>query len=109
MTSAGTPCHQGPYAVSLMSISTQLDLAAYCRDIAGRAKSAAAGLALVRGEQKNAWLRRSASRLREETAQLLAANANDVSAAPGFGLSEAAIDRLRLNPQRIEEIAVGLE
>ena len=87
-----------------MSTATHSDLAAYCREAAGRAKAAAAALALVRGEQKNAWLRQSAARLREQTAQLLAANADDIAAAPGFGLSEAAIDRLRLNPQRIEEI-----
>src|SRR6185295_17948890 len=50
-------------------------------------------------------LRRSAARLREQTAQLLQANAEDIAAAPSFGLNEAAIDRLRLTPKRIEEIA----
>ncbi|HZN36604.1 MAG TPA: glutamate-5-semialdehyde dehydrogenase, partial [Pirellulaceae bacterium] len=92
-----------------MSTAIQSDLAAYCREAAARAKAAAAALAQVRGEQKNAWLRHSAARLREQTAQLLAANADDIAAAPGFGLSDAAIDRLRLDPQRIDEIALGLE
>ena len=32
-----------------------------------------------------------------------------MAAAPGYGLTDAAIDRLRLNRKRIEEIAVGLE
>ena len=47
--------------------------------------------------------------LRQQTAELLEANAADIAAAPGFGLTDAQIDRLRLNPKRIEEIAVGLE
>src|SRR5262245_44307046 len=92
-----------------MNAATQIDLAAYCREAASRAKTAAAALALVHGERKNAWLRQSAARLREETAQLMAANADDIAAAPGFGLSDAAIDRLRLSPKRLEEIAAGLE
>jgi glutamate-5-semialdehyde dehydrogenase len=92
-----------------MSTAIQLDLTEYCRDVARRAKAAAAELALARGEQKNAWLRQSAARLREHTQALLAANADDLAAAPGYGLTDAQVDRLRLTPQRIEEIAVGLE
>src|SRR5687767_8706590 len=92
-----------------MSIAATPDLAAYCRELASRAKTAAGELALASGRQKDAWLRRSAARLREETAQLLAANAEDLAAAPGFGLTAAAIDRLRLTPKGIDEIAVGLE
>jgi glutamate-5-semialdehyde dehydrogenase len=92
-----------------MVTAAQPDLAEYCREAARHAKAAAAELALVRGEQKNAWLRQSAARLREQTAQLLQANADDIAAAPSFGLNEAAIDRLRLTPKRIEEIAIGLE
>src|SRR5688500_7439511 len=93
-----------------MSVVTQpTDLASYCRDAALRAKSAAAELAQVRGEIKNAWLRQSAQRLREQAAIVIEANGDDIAAAPGFGLTNAQIDRLRLTPQRIEEIAVGLE
>jgi glutamate-5-semialdehyde dehydrogenase len=88
---------------------TQPDLAAYCRDAAQRAKAAAAELALVRGETKNAWLRQSAGRLRDQADHILAANAEDLAAAPGFGLTDAQIDRLRLNQTRIDEIAAGLE
>ena len=63
----------------------------------------------MRGETKNAWLRSAAQQLREQAAQMLEANAEDIAAAPGFGLTEAQIDRLRLNAKRIDEIAVGLE
>lgn len=92
-----------------MSIAAEHDLAEYCRVAAQRAKNAAARLAQALGEQKNAWLRDSAVRLRRQSGVVLAANAQDVNAAPGLGLSEAQIDRLRLTPQRVEEIAVGLE
>jgi glutamate-5-semialdehyde dehydrogenase len=92
-----------------MSAATASDLAAYCRQAAVRAKAASVQLATVPGEHKNAWLRDAAARLRKRTRELLDANAADVAAAPGFGLTEAAIDRLRLTPARIEAIAAGLE
>lgn len=92
-----------------MSIAAERDLKEYCSDTARRAKAAAAQMAIVRGEQKNAWLRLSADRLRSQAATLLEANAADIGAAPSFGLTEAQIDRLLLNGKRIEEIAVGLE
>jgi glutamate-5-semialdehyde dehydrogenase len=83
-------------------------LLAYCRETAVRAKRAAAELAQLSENQKNAWLRDAAGVLRERTEDLLAANEQDVAAAPAYGLSEAAIDRLRLTSARIEEIAAGL-
>jgi glutamate-5-semialdehyde dehydrogenase len=92
-----------------MSLAVTPDLAEYCSQTARRAKAAAAELAQATGATKNAWLRQSAASLRERTSQILAANDQDVAAAPGYGLSEAAIDRLRLNPKRIDAIATGLE
>lgn len=92
-----------------MSLATTVNLERYCTDVASRAKRASARLAITSTDVKNAWLRRSAELLRERTTQIEQANALDLAAAPGYGLSDAAIDRLRLTPQRIEEIAVGLE
>src|SRR5262245_36914256 len=92
-----------------MATQVQHDLAEYCREAARRAKAASGELALVLGDVKNAWLRESASRLRRQTADLMAANKEDLAAAPGFGLTDAQIDRLKLTPQRIEAIAVGLD
>jgi glutamate-5-semialdehyde dehydrogenase len=59
-------------------------------------------------EVKDRWLLASAERLRAASDQILAANARDLQAAPGYGLSEAAIDRLRLDRPRIEAIAAAL-
>ena len=92
-----------------MSVAQERDLLDYCTSAAREAKAAAAELAQVSGGQKNAWLRKSAARLRERTEAILDANKVDLEAAPGFGLTDAAIDRLTLNPKRIHEIAVGLE
>src|SRR5205814_25799 len=58
---------------------------------------------------KDKWLLRSAQLLRDNEERIAEANDRDVAAAPGYGLTEAAIDRLRLNRKRIEEIAAGLE
>jgi len=92
-----------------MAIVENQDLRAYCEDVAKKAKAASAQLAVVTGKQKNDWLRKSAAVLREQTETILAANAKDVAAAPGFGLTDAQTDRLRLDPDRIDAIASGME
>jgi glutamate-5-semialdehyde dehydrogenase len=83
-------------------------LEALCRDLARRAKAASEELAAARAAEKNAWLFAAADSLEKHTADLLAANAEDVKAAPGYGLSAAMIDRLTLTPTRIKGMADGL-
>src|SRR5579885_3290466 len=75
-----------------------------CLDLAQQAKRAARKLAVAGGGAKDAWLRRSAAALIERRDEILAANAADVAAAPGRGLGAAAIDRLRLDANRVEEM-----
>jgi glutamate-5-semialdehyde dehydrogenase len=81
----------------------------YCTDIAHRAKKAAQELAQATGAQKGAWLRRSAALLRDRHAALNEANRLDIGNAPQYGLTDAAIDRLRLTPERIAAMADALE
>lgn len=92
-----------------MSVADAQDLKAYCSDVASRAKAASSELALVRGAAKNRWLIQSAKRLRERSEDLIAANAQDLAAAPRYGLTEAQTDRLKLTAERIDGIAVALE
>ncbi len=92
-----------------MAVVENRDLSQYCLDVARRAKAASARLAVAGGAQKNAWLKQSARVLRERTDDILAANANDIEAAPGYGLTDAEIDRLKLTPERVEALAVSLE
>jgi glutamate-5-semialdehyde dehydrogenase len=84
-------------------------LAAHCRRIAERARAAAIELAAVPGDRKAAALRSAATHIRGDVAEILAANALDVAAAPGFGLAPAAVDRLFLDAGRVEGIAAGVE
>ncbi len=84
-------------------------LSDHCRDIATRARRAAIDLAGVGSERKAACLRAAADRIRADAEAILAANRLDLAAAPGYGLSAAAIDRLTLDAKRIEAIAAGVE
>ena len=92
-----------------MSASSQTSLSDYCKEAALRAKRASVELAQLPEVQKNAWLQESAAALRSRTSELLLANEKDVTAAPGYGLTPAEVDRLKLTTSRIEEIAVGME
>ncbi len=92
-----------------MSKDETNNLKEYCRRTAEAARVASYELAQASGKQKNDWLRESARRLRDQTKTILAANALDIAAAPGYGLTPAATDRLRLTPERIAGIATGLE
>ncbi len=92
-----------------MAVAENRDLRQYCVDVASKAKQAAAELTVVTGAQKNAWLKQSSRQLRENIEQLQEANQRDLDAAPGFGLTDAQIDRLRLTEDRINGIATALE
>jgi len=92
-----------------MATATELDLDEYCAEVASRAKRASVRLATTPTEIKNQWLRRSAQSLRENDDRIIVANARDLAAAPDYGLTDAEVDRLRLTPNRVEEIAVALE
>ena len=85
------------------------DFTSYASTWADRARKASRQLAIATGDQKNAWLRRSAELLRTRTAELTTANGKDIEAAPGYGLTPAMIDRLRLTEERLEGIATALE
>jgi glutamate-5-semialdehyde dehydrogenase len=92
-----------------MAVAESNQLREYCLDMAKRAKATGADLAQLSGAQKQAWLRTSARLLRERSKELADANALDLSAAPGYGLTAASIDRLRLTPSTIESMAAALE
>ena len=81
---------------------------ALCRDLAARAKAAASGLAAARTAEKNAWLLAGADAILARSGEVIAANAEDVKAAPGYGLSAASIDRLTLTAARLRSMADGL-
>jgi glutamate-5-semialdehyde dehydrogenase len=85
------------------------DLAATMAAIGRRARDAAASLALAPAEAKVAALRAGAAAVRSRANEILAANAEDVAEAKAAGIGAALIDRLALDPKRVEAIARGLE
>lgn len=86
------------------------DVARAVAEIAQRAKAAARAVALLSTAKKDAVLRRAAASLRDEQmAEILAANAEDCSAARGRGLAPAMLDRLRLDRARVVVMANAIE
>jgi glutamate-5-semialdehyde dehydrogenase len=85
------------------------DVAAKLADMGQRARAAAGELAIAATADKNAALHAMADALRHDTPAILAANAQDVAAAKAAGHTAAFIDRLNLDPARIDAIAKGLE
>ncbi len=74
-----------------------------------KAREAARELALAPTDAKNLALGEAAKALRARTAELLAANAQDLDAAKARGTSGSFLDRLALDEKRIAAIAQGLD
>lgn len=89
-------------------MSNRTELREYCIDTARRAAAAAGSLAVLGGAIKNQWLLLSAATLRRHGDQILDANQEDIRQAPGYGLTDAQVDRLKLDSSRIEDVAQGL-
>lgn len=83
------------------------DPAQALEEAARAARAATSALAAAPRAVKDQALLLAAAALREREAQIIAANAEDIAAAPG--LSPAFRDRLLLNAARIEAMAKGLE
>ena len=77
-------------------------------DAARRARVAARELATLSTDTKNSALNAAADNLLRDAAAILHANAEDLAAAKAAGTPEAMLDRLALNPNRIDGIAAGL-
>jgi glutamate-5-semialdehyde dehydrogenase len=88
---------------------TEPDLAATMAEIGRRAREAATTLALASPEAKVISLRAAAAAVRSRANEILAANADDVAEAKRAGIGPALIDRLALDPKRLESVARGLE
>jgi len=93
--------------VQIVELETEVRVA--MREIGAKARVAAREVANAPAEQKNRALLAGARFLRERAADILAANALDCGDARAKDLSAALIDRLTLNPARIEAMARGVE
>src|SRR5882762_1007748 len=88
--------------LSRMSLTEQMI------ELAKQAKSASRDLARLATADKNACLVAMADALEENTTILRQANAVDMAAAAGMGLTSAMLERLKLDEKRISQMAKGL-
>ena len=84
------------------------DIPALMSDLGQRAKTAAATLAFATAEQKARALAAAAEALMQRSDEVLAANAKDLDYGRDKGLTDAMMDRLMLDPSRIQAMADGL-
>jgi glutamate-5-semialdehyde dehydrogenase len=84
------------------------DLREQVLDAARRARVAARALAALPTVAKDHALRVAAEAIVAQTDRILAANREDLGVAQAAGTPAAILDRLALNPQRVDAIAGGL-
>lgn len=85
------------------------DIAGYVEDLARAAKAASRPLGFATNAERQAAVRAMAAALRSQADAILAANAEDMTAAEEAGVNAGLLDRLLLTPERIEGMAAGLE
>ncbi len=93
----------------LKNIDSGSSISALMQDMGRRARKAAHTLALAPSAQKDEALLSMAKAIRTATREILNANQADVADAKAAGVSGSFLDRLTLDPTRIEAMARGLE
>ena len=88
---------------------TQADIAAVMVALGRQARVAARHLALSSDADRRQALSVAAATLRRQTPDILAANQRDFAEAKARGTAPAFLDRLLLDPGRIEGVAAGLD
>ncbi len=91
-----------------MNDTATMDLSDLVQDMGKRAAAAALELAVLPTEKKNAALATLAKLLLERSEQILAENQKDLDRAEKNGIRGALYDRLKLSPERIQDIAEGV-
>ncbi|MGL5362271.1 MAG: glutamate-5-semialdehyde dehydrogenase [Bosea sp. (in: a-proteobacteria)] len=81
------------------------NLAGLMREFGQRARGAGRKVALTSTAERNAALLAMAKALRESSAAILAANAQDIAEAKASGQNAAFIDRLNLDEARLDAVA----
>ena len=91
------------------SRETERDIAAEMAALGAESRAAARVLAASSAEARRHALEAAAAAIRNDEAATLEANAKDMAAAEASGLSGALLDRLALDPGRVEAMAAGVE
>src|SRR4051812_24468949 len=85
------------------------DVRLLMRKLGKQARDAYRVLAAASAEEKNKALLEAAKAIRDRLQEIIIANETDMALAGEAGLGSALLDRLQLNPARIEAMAKGLE
>jgi len=85
------------------------DIAAYIQQIGRAARIAAAPMSAASTRIKNEALRRLAHSIRTSHSRIAQANALDLARARSSGVQPALLDRLMLDGDAIEQMAIGVE
>ena len=96
-------------AEAARSRETEPDIAAEMAALGADARAAAQALAATSAETRRRALRAAAAAIRDDETAILEANAADMAAARETGVSAALLDRLALDPGRVEGMAAGVE
>jgi glutamate-5-semialdehyde dehydrogenase len=96
-------------AAPLKTVEKPDDIAAVMGEIGRRARAAARRLSLAPSEQKNRALELMARAVRGQSGAILAANKEDLAEARAAGMTGAFLDRLSLDPSRVDAIAAGID
>ncbi|MGB5329952.1 MAG: glutamate-5-semialdehyde dehydrogenase [Gammaproteobacteria bacterium] len=88
---------------------TGIDLSQYTADLGRAARAAAAELAYAQPQDKNLALLEIAAVLDQQRATILQENKKDLEAAGDNKVSAAMLERLELNPARIDAMIEGLQ
>ena len=88
---------------------TGIELSQYTADLGRAARAAAAELAHAQPQDKNLALLEIAAELDQQRAAILQANKKDLAAAGDNKISAAMLERLELNPVRIDAMIEGLQ
>ena len=92
-----------------MDDQSRISLTDLMTDMAHKAKLGAEALRLAGPDIRTRAIVEAAKAIRARETQILAANAQDQQYARDKGLTEAMIERLILNPARVEAMAKGLD
>jgi glutamate-5-semialdehyde dehydrogenase len=92
-----------------MDDQSRISLEQLITDMAAKAKAGAEALRLAGPEVRTKAILEAAKAIRAREAQILVANQQDQDGAKAKGLTDAMIERLILNPARVEAMAKGLE
>jgi len=105
MTSSNTSFATGAVTPD---IDPEIDLEGYMMSLGRAAREAATALRLTSSAVKTQALTAMAAEIRTDADGILTANAQDMETSTQNGLSAAMLDRLKLNPDRVEAIAQSL-